>query len=245
MKLDEIGIKYNTDKTSLDHDYLKFYEKHLSDKKDNIKKILELGIYSTGSASDYEKAGASMKMWEEYFINAEIYGLDLHDFSVLDQRHPRIHTLACNGDLREFNDFHEITNQHLVNIYNSFPGGRVGLNEISNIFGSEFDIIIDDGPHTMRSQQLFLGYMFKQLKSGGTFIIEDLHTGNNSAYWHVYNSYPQTNILTIDMLRKFKETGKIESDFIREEEKIYIENNFKEVFIEDSKYSNICFITKK
>ncbi|HAX98434.1 MAG TPA: hypothetical protein DCY12_06000 [Candidatus Atribacteria bacterium] len=45
-----------------------------------------------------------------------------------------------------------------------------------------YDIIIDDGSHKQRDQQISLNFLFKYLKSGGIYIIEDLHTGYNPAY---------------------------------------------------------------
>lgn len=64
MTLDELSVKYGTDKGSLKHNYMPFYEKHLPK---NPKKILEIGVLK----------GASLAMWSEYFPEAIIHGLDL------------------------------------------------------------------------------------------------------------------------------------------------------------------------
>ncbi len=88
--------------------------------------------------------------------------------------------------------------------------------------------------------------MFKYLKSGGLFVIEDLLTsyfgGNKSS---VYNCYPYTDTTTLDMLKTLQTTGELISDFITQEEKEYITNNIKEVCIEKANYSEIAFIIKK
>lgn len=42
--------------------------------------------------------------------------------------------------------------------------------------GEKFDVIIDDGGHTMLQQQQTLAAYWARLKPGGVFIIEDLHT---------------------------------------------------------------------
>ena len=63
MNLNEIGQKYWTDK--VEHTFLPFYEKYIENK--DIKSVLEIGIYQ----------GASIKMWREYFPNAEITWIDL------------------------------------------------------------------------------------------------------------------------------------------------------------------------
>jgi hypothetical protein len=39
-----------------------------------------------------------------------------------------------------------------------------------------FDIIVDDGGHTMAQQTTSLVHLLRKVKSGGLYIIEDLHT---------------------------------------------------------------------
>jgi hypothetical protein len=39
-----------------------------------------------------------------------------------------------------------------------------------------FDIIIDDGGHTVKQQRVSIETLWAQLKSGGYYIVEDLHT---------------------------------------------------------------------
>lgn len=70
--LDEIGLKYNTDKSSRFHNYLEFYEKHLPG-RDFKGRLLEIGVMD----------GFSMKMWREYYPKAEIIGIDIKDMSYM------------------------------------------------------------------------------------------------------------------------------------------------------------------
>jgi hypothetical protein len=252
MRLNELAIKYNTDKSSLDHDYIKHYEKYFSENREKYTKVLELGIYTTNTG-DVDKSGASLKMWMDYFPNADIIGLDIVDYSYLDAKYPRIKTFICNGELRYSSDIDKITNPWLKQIYTQpqygLTGGQIGMINAINKFGSDYDIMIDDGPHTVSSQQIFFGFMFKYLKSGGYLVIEDLHTSHSpqrdSTGQLQYNSFPFTEWNTIKMLNHFIETGKIISDFITEEEKEYIENNVDSIFMEHGKNSPICFIKHK
>jgi hypothetical protein len=62
--LDELAIKYGSDKSSMGHCYMNFYQHYLPKEP---KKILEIGVYK----------GASLAMWSEYFPDATIHGLDL------------------------------------------------------------------------------------------------------------------------------------------------------------------------
>ncbi len=67
MTLDELAMKYGTDKSSKCHNYTAVYEQIFGGMRDEPLKILEIGIGT----------GASLEMWLEYFPNAEIHGLDI------------------------------------------------------------------------------------------------------------------------------------------------------------------------
>lgn len=168
--------------------------------------------------------GGSLKMWRDYFINATIYGLDINP-SPFNKKEERIVTTVVDQsdriDLEVFTDMH--------NLY-------------------DLDVIIDDGSHIMKDQQLSLGVLFRYLKSGGVYIIEDLHTSMN-----IHGDrfgYESSLISTYEMLNKFNETNTIESNWITDNEKEYLNNNIKSVevivpagrTIEDS---CTCFIVKK
>jgi len=55
-----------TDKNTT-HSYLPLYEHLLSSKKESAKNVLEVGT----------QFGGSIKLWRDYFTNANIYGLDI------------------------------------------------------------------------------------------------------------------------------------------------------------------------
>lgn len=65
--LDELALKYGTDKGSTDHNYCPFYEKYLPARGTKIA-LLELGVWH----------GASLQMWQEYYPRSLIIGLDHH-----------------------------------------------------------------------------------------------------------------------------------------------------------------------
>ena len=252
MTIDELAIKHNTDKSSLDHQYTKHYQKYFDTYINNPKKILELGIYTTGPVN-LINSGASLRTWTEYFKDTQIIGLDITDYSNINKtnEYPNINTFACNGELRTSEDFNLITNPWLKELYN-YPemiGGKIGMDSVIKKYGDDYDIIIDDGPHTMSSQQIFLGYMFKYLKSGGLFIVEDLLTGKSDIIDRTgqlqYNSFPKTEKTTLWVFENYIKTGRIESDFMSSNEIEYLNNNIKELYIEKGKYSEICFIVKK
>lgn len=63
--LDRIGVRHHADKSSIGHDYLKFYSTILPPREAGIN-LLEIGV----------GGGASIKMWLDWFTNGHIYGID-------------------------------------------------------------------------------------------------------------------------------------------------------------------------
>jgi len=85
MTLDELALKYGTDKSSTAHNYCQFYERTLPKKP---KKLLEIGVFK----------GASLAMWSEYFPDTEIWGVDLFaDHSEADVRSYLLDECGCKN----------------------------------------------------------------------------------------------------------------------------------------------------
>ena len=93
------------------------------------------------------KGGQSIILWSKYFQNAHIYGLDISP-------KPKI--------LNNIDKITFIKN----NAYNQST-----LNLFQNI---KFDIMIDDGPHTLDSMIFFAKYYSQFLADNGIMIIEDV-----------------------------------------------------------------------
>ena len=93
------------------------------------------------------------------------------------------------------------------------------------------DVILDDGSHNMYDQQKTLAVLFRALKPGGMYIIEDLHTsvwtGNPALAKGSWGDPKKT--LTLDMLNQFNVTGRIVSDYMSKEEIEYLESNIAKV----------------
>lgn len=67
MTLDQIALKHGTDKSSNWHNYTEIYARYFDHKRNEIKNVLEIGVFR----------GSSVKMWQEYLPNAQIYGVDI------------------------------------------------------------------------------------------------------------------------------------------------------------------------
>jgi len=99
--------------------------------------------------------GASLRMLRDFFPNATIYAIDVLPERIFQSE--RIKTYLCNAT------------------------EETDLNNL--LKGINFDIILDDGGHNNIDQQLSLSYLFKYLKHGGMYIIEDLQTSLYKHRW--------------------------------------------------------------
>ena len=145
MSLVELNNDF-TDKNTT-HSYLPLYDKLLKTLKNTAKNVLEVGI------GDFEtKNGGSLLLWSNYFTNATIYGIDILPINrVLDIviNDPTI-KLYCNSDA-----------------YNE----KIIKKNLSNI---KFDFLLDDGPHTLESQEKFIELYSPLISDSGILIIEDV-----------------------------------------------------------------------
>lgn len=176
--LSSLAKKYNTDKGPAGHYYTKVYELMFGPMKQSTKKIYEIGILG----------GASLRMWADYFPQANVYGIDIEDRSNLNSE--RIHTFVAD------------------------QAERAQLQKSIDAFGSDYDIIVDDGGHTMKMQQISFAYLFPHVKRGGFYVIEDVHTSLMPSY----NGWDWTN-RTLAMIDRFIRSGEIQSKYMTKEEK--------------------------
>jgi hypothetical protein len=65
--LDEIAVLEGTDKSSLDHDYIRHYEQAFQKFRHEPIDFLEIGVAD----------GASLRMWQRYFSQARLIGADI------------------------------------------------------------------------------------------------------------------------------------------------------------------------
>lgn len=121
------------------HSYIDIYEEQMN-KKSNID-ILEIGVYK----------GHSIKMWQDYFVNSNVYGVDI------------------NLNHLEFDD--------LQNVYLC---DATSQEEIDKIFkNKKFNYVVDDGSHLVEHQIGSFDILWPRMKEGGKYFIEDID-GQNS-----------------------------------------------------------------
>ena len=99
--------------------------------------------------------GNSVKLWESYFPHATLHFID-NNPSLIEYDSTRSHY-----------HFIDQTNWEALHTFAKSVGGQ-------------FDIILDDAGHSMIGQIGSFQTLFPYLKSGGLYVIEDLHT----SYWN-------------------------------------------------------------
>lgn len=87
-QLNEFAIKYGTDKCIGQHGYARIYDKFFGPIKNDVKNLVEVGIYN----------GGSLKAFRDYFPNATIHGLDINQPPINSvSGEPRIKATKING----------------------------------------------------------------------------------------------------------------------------------------------------
>ena len=206
------GIKYRTDKLT-HHAYNRFYDFFLNEYKNKKFNFFEIGV----------DAGRSLKMWNDYFTNAKIYGMDIdHEF---DHKKGKI----FKGDQSSKKDLDLI---------------------IREIKSSDF--IIDDGSHVPEHQLFTFNYLFeKLLNHGGMYIIEDIETSywkNSELYGYKIDSgYNEKN----NIVNIFKNIVDIVNCEFLTEKNIEKIKKYDKISFENLKYISFimfgynCIIIKK
>jgi len=138
----ELGTSAGTDKIYA-HGYHRFYPHFLEHIRTTATGMLEIGI----------DAQNSINLWQKYFINAHIYGIDIGEMTSNDPR-----TTLIQADQGKIADLER------------------ALTKIND----PVQFIIDDGSHIPEHQLLTFDFFFnKLLQPGGIYIVEDIET----SYW--------------------------------------------------------------
>lgn len=150
MSLEQLVNNSRTDKNTR-HSYLPLYEELLMSKKETARNVLEVGI-----GHYLDSNGGSIKLWHDYFINANIYALEYLPLEMV---------------------WDEIKNKERIVLYTSTDA----YNEdffINNFLNKslKFDFMLDDGPHTLESMKQFIKLYSQIMTDDGILIIEDVQS---------------------------------------------------------------------
>jgi demethylmacrocin O-methyltransferase len=166
--------------------------------------------------------GGSLAMWQTYFPNARIFAVDILEKSTFDNA--RVTTLVAD------------------------QADRDQLQKAIDASGSDIHVLIDDGGHTMKQQQVSLGFLFRHVRPGGYYIIEDVHT-SLPALWKGYGVARDGRNTTLRMLENFVRSSSpaIRSEYMLESEMAYLTEHIESVTITHRPKSRsiVCVLKKK
>jgi cephalosporin hydroxylase len=157
-----------------DHSYDIYYSEVLNKYQDKEILLMEIGV----------QYGGSIVLWNDFFSKSKLVLIDNVNI---------VHPSIWGKVNKERYDFiiNDAFNENTVEILKSkYPEG--------------FDVIIEDGPHTLESQKFAIKYYSKLLKTDGILIIEDVQD-----YTHcdiIINEIDTNNFKSVEIvdLRKNK-----------------------------------------
>lgn len=164
----EVSAESNTNSWP-SHSFADFYSLAFGLRRNNIKNVIECGLGTNNpdlksSMGIDGKPGASLRMWKEYFPNADIVGCDI-DKDILFTE-DRIKTYYCDQ-----------TSAESINTF--LKNARVVEESI--------DIIIDDGLHEFHAGICFFENMIGCLRADGIYIIEDVNHADMVKYKNYFS----------------------------------------------------------
>lgn len=157
--LEDVSDKHQP--TKRHHDYLRWYDLHFAPLRQSAKNVLEIGLQTENS----------IKMWEEYFPNATVHGIDISEHcKKFEDGRRRVHI----GDQLD----------------------QAFLASVVEEAGGSFDIIIDDGLHAPEATMVSFACLFPSLSRGGVYAVEDvINQAETLAYFsnlaHKINYWPE------------------------------------------------------
>lgn len=148
----ELAVKHCVDKGGwhtlagcVCHNYTPVYHSMFGHRRDSVRRVLEVGV----------NHGASIRMWKEYFPNAEIFGVDIRPECLFQEDR-----IKC------------------------FQGDQSNPDSLRAAVGKAgkglFDLIIDDGSHVRQHQVITANTLIEFLSETGSYITEDLAGPDNA-----------------------------------------------------------------
>lgn len=163
--LSTLSNKYKSDKGALKenyeklgpwgwkpHTYSEIYDLLFKLNRHKVLNFFEVGIGTNNtdvksSMGPNGSPGASLRMWRDYFPNAQIYGADIDERILFEEE--RIKTFHVD----------QTSKKSIKEMWSNIP--------------NKMDVILDDGLHELEANMLFLENSFDSLSDNGIYIIED------------------------------------------------------------------------
>ena len=175
------------------------------------QKEKNLNIIELGSF--YGNASAAFYF---YFKNSQIYSADINP------------------------DMYLYRSKRLINFFTD-TSSRASIEKNIIKKNIQFDLIIEDASHMLKDQIISLFILFKNLKSGGFFIVEEIDFPEKREDMRVGQEFPDLKTI----LNKIINKENFNSKYINENEKKYFLENFDTIKFYTGNINEIAIIKKK
>ncbi|KAF5004557.1 hypothetical protein FDECE_8947 [Fusarium decemcellulare] len=153
-----IALKHGLGKV-IAHKYQDMYERHLRPLQGKPVKMLEIGLGCNMASGP----GASYHAWLEFLPGVDMYSIDINEKCAEGFKKMTPNARIAIGDQAD-------------------PSFLAQFSKESTGDGL-FDVIIDNGGHFMEEQITSLDHLWKIVKPGGLYVIEDLRTSYSEEFF--------------------------------------------------------------
>lgn len=194
--ISELCDKYGSDKGSMRsgghvypwaaHSYADFYNDLFGHCRLAIKSVFECGIGTNevnapSSMGKDGKPGASLRVWREFFPNAEIFGADIARDILFDDE--RIKTFYVD----------QTNPTSIAEMWQA-------------VDARDLDLIIDDGLHTFDAGVCFYESSINRLSSTGLYVIEDVKSADIEKF-RSYFAGTGKHVSVVNLIRPNRKLG--------------------------------------
>ena len=178
-----------------------------------LKELKEKNLNIIELGSFYGNASAAFYF---YFKNSQIYSADINP------------------------DMYLYRSKRLINFFTD-TSSRSSIEKNILKKNIQFDLIIEDASHMLKDQIISLFILFKNLKSGGFFIVEEIDFPEKREDMRVGQEFPDLKTI----LNKIVNKENFNSKYINENEKNYFLENFDTIKFYTGNINEIAIIKKK
>ena len=178
-----------------------------------LKELKEKNLNIIELGSFYGNASAAFYF---YFKNSQIYSADINP------------------------DMYLYRSKRLINFFTD-TSSRSSIEKNILKKNIQFDLIIEDASHMLKDQIISLFILFKNLKSGGFFIVEEIDFPEKREDMRVDQEFPDLKTI----LNKIINKENFNSEYINENEKKYFLENFDTIKFYTGNINEIAIIKKK
>ena len=178
-----------------------------------LKELKEKNLNIIELGSFYGNASAAFYF---YFKNSQIYSADINP------------------------DMYLYRSKRLINFFTD-TSSRSSIERNILKKNIQFDLIIEDASHMLKDQIISLFTLFKNLKSGGFFIVEEIDFPEKREDMRVGQEFPDLKTILNRIINK----ENFNSKYINENEKNYFLENFDTIKFYTGNINEIAIIKKK